>query len=491
MAFLIPNATDTGPGLKFVNINQAEPDSLDIEALGNRSSGIRSGGGVTQSAGTLTVASGVAVIKGVPYSFNGTTLINSAPVNSAFTLILVRLNTGTGTASVTTLNGPDSANNPTLPKSRSTALLFSAVTDFDPETDVMLATVFRAAPTSTLDGHIVDKRIVISGSLQWTQATAPLNAQGENGDIVAVGTKIYLKAAGVWQPQVSQSDVDEIVPVGGVIIWPANTNPPARYLECNGQLVAAASYPALATAWSLSGTFALPNYQDAFLRGGSPSGAGGVNSGSGGADTAAVPLKSHSHDMQDHTHGIGPHSHTATVAPDAGAHSHSGEVSNGTVTVNSTGAHTHTVSSANYAAGVPAYRDFVGVAAYIKGGNIGGITLPATNRWPFSGQIVPPEHRTEVIGLGGGANEIEPPISSDVMVTLTAGDHSHVASLDNRGVSISGQGTHNHTVSISTAQGASSSGPSNNTTTVVGDSANPSISTVPTFRTVRYFVRAY
>jgi hypothetical protein len=491
MAFIIPNATDTGPGLKFVNINQAEPDSLDIEVLGNRSSGIRSGGAVTQVAGTITVASGVAIIKGVPYSFNGTTLTNSAPVNSAFTLILVRLNTNTGVASITTLNGPDSANNPTLPKSRSTALIFSPVTDFDPETDVSLATVFRAAPTSTLDGHIVDKRVVISGSLQWTQATAPLNTQGEGGDIVTVGPKVYLKTAGVWQPQVSQSDVDEIVPVGGVIIWPANTNPPARYLECNGQVVNSTSYPALASAWSLTGAFALPNYQDVFLRGGAVSGASGVNTGSGGDNTAAVPLKSHSHGMQNHTHGIGPHTHTATVAPDAGAHSHSGEVSNGTVTVDSAGAHAHTVSSANYSTGAPGYANFVGVAGYVKGSLNGGFTFALSNRLPFTGNIVPTDERCEVIRLGGGTVNFEPNIGTDTLITLPAGAHAHTAALANRNVSISGQGTHNHSVSISTAEGASSSSPSNNTTTTEGDSSNPSISTVPAFRTVRYFVRAY
>lgn len=489
MAFIIPNATDTGAGLKFVNINQAEPDSLDIEALGNRSFGIRSGGAVTQSAGTITVSGGVAVIKGVPYSFTGSTLVNSAPVNSAFTAILVRLNTSTSTASVLTLNGPDSATNPTLPKTKSTALAFNPTTDFDPDTDVLLATVFRASPTSTLDGHIVDKRISILGRLHWSQVSAPSNAQGEDGDIVAADSTLYLKSNGSWAAQVSRSELNEIVPIGGVIIWPANTSPGARYLECNGQVVSASSFPDLAAAWQVTGSFALPDYRDNFLRGGTTSGTSGVNTGSGGSNTTSVPLKNHSHGMQDHTHGIGSHTHNATVTPDGGSHSHSGAVSNGQVSVATAGEHTHPVTSSNYANQVPAYKDAVGVWCQIKGTSLGGFTLALSNKIPFTNTNIPSDQRIEIIGVGGTG--LIPAANTDTLITLTSGAHSHSANLVSTNVTVTGQGTHNHTVTIDPAVGVTTTGPSNNTTTTSGDGADPTISTVPGHRVVRYFVRAY
>jgi hypothetical protein len=232
MAFIIPNATDTGGSQKFANINQAEPDSLDMEALGNMLTAcIRSGGAVTNSGNTINIAAGVAIFGGVPYAFNSSSFTNSADVGgTAFTAVVVRLS-GT-TASVVTLNGSPSTTNPTLPKSASTLTgTYNAASDYSPNTDVLLATVFRSG--STVSGHIVDKRITFTGSLHWSQSTVPTSGQGNNGDLVTVGTTVYVKATGSWFALSSQAVVDEIVPVGGIMMWPALTNPTGTGTRCH------------------------------------------------------------------------------------------------------------------------------------------------------------------------------------------------------------------------------------------------------------------
>ena len=174
MALIVPNATDAGTALRYTNINQSEPDSLDIEVLSNTGNYVRFGGVATQSSGNISISAGVAVIGGVPYAFSSYSFSNSAPVNNQFTVAIVRLS-GT-TASVTTLSGTDSATNPVFPKSKSTATAaeLSANTGnlFDPATDVLLCSVWRASPSSTTDGHLVDKRVVKTGPITGAQRLA-------------------------------------------------------------------------------------------------------------------------------------------------------------------------------------------------------------------------------------------------------------------------------------------------------------------------------
>lgn len=58
MAFIIPNATDTASGAKYENLDQAEPDSLDFEILGNAGrSGVLSGCAVTALSASNTAVS--------------------------------------------------------------------------------------------------------------------------------------------------------------------------------------------------------------------------------------------------------------------------------------------------------------------------------------------------------------------------------------------------------------------------------------------------
>jgi hypothetical protein len=78
MALIVPNATATGSGKKYLNINQAEPDSVDLESLGNSANYIRSGGVITVAASNaVTIATGVAVIGGTPYTFPASTVTDN------------------------------------------------------------------------------------------------------------------------------------------------------------------------------------------------------------------------------------------------------------------------------------------------------------------------------------------------------------------------------------------------------------------------------
>ena len=64
MPYIIPNATDTTGGNKYTALDQAEPDSIDFEVLGNGLSGVISGGEVTVTAtvGTVRITAATVVI---------------------------------------------------------------------------------------------------------------------------------------------------------------------------------------------------------------------------------------------------------------------------------------------------------------------------------------------------------------------------------------------------------------------------------------------
>lgn len=75
MALIVPNATATGSSNKYSSINQAEPDSVDFEALGNTLNYVRSGFVVTVGgSNAVSLTAGVTIINGTPYSAASATL---------------------------------------------------------------------------------------------------------------------------------------------------------------------------------------------------------------------------------------------------------------------------------------------------------------------------------------------------------------------------------------------------------------------------------
>mgnify|MGYP006294246621 CR=1 FL=1 len=78
--FTIPNAPDTDKS----TLDQAEPDRVDFEVLGNRRKGVVSGAAVTAVSGnTVAVASGTINYEGADYSLSadGAYALSSAPTS--------------------------------------------------------------------------------------------------------------------------------------------------------------------------------------------------------------------------------------------------------------------------------------------------------------------------------------------------------------------------------------------------------------------------
>ena len=251
MALIVPNATATGSSNKYSSINQAEPDSVDFEALGNTLNYIRSGGAVTISGSNpITVASGVAVIEGVPYSFATYTFTGAVSPSTRFDLLVARLSGST--VSVTLLTGTDSATNPTLPQSKSTLAsgVASTSANYDPATDAILATVYTVVSTSLSIASIVDKRIISTAPVTYAVSAVPTtNAKDVIGDTAIYNGDSYIKnTSSTWAKlTVSTELADAKMPIGAMFAFPSTATVPnaAFYLECTGQSLSTTTYASL------------------------------------------------------------------------------------------------------------------------------------------------------------------------------------------------------------------------------------------------------
>jgi microcystin-dependent protein len=340
MPFLIPNAGDTTGGNAFAALDQAEPDSLDFEILGNPSSGVFSGCAVTPSAATtVSVAAGVVVLRGVPYTVAAASSfsITAGPADARFDLIVARINTTTGVATLQLLSGGSSSSNPTYPKSKSVATAGTV----DLNTDVVLAAIYRPGNTTPTAQHILDKRVRISSAISYQSTGSPSASAGDGpGSLyyqtgVPVGSTL---SSGVWvktgpgtAPWIELSqNIPASSPLGAMVVWPSGSvNPPAGWLPCDGRPLATSSFNAL---WAIIGytyggsgaTFNIPDMHHKFIRGTTT--AAEVNNTLIGADSVNAPLPVHSHDLGSHVHSFShahsfDHGHTGT-ADVTGSHQH-------------------------------------------------------------------------------------------------------------------------------------------------------------------------
>lgn len=350
MAYIIPNAVDTGGSRRYANINQAEPDSVDIEVLGNRANWVRSGCacGLTNSA-TVTVANGTVVINNVPYFVTGgTRSISSPSLGAKTTLVVARLSSGTATIQL--ISGPDSTTNPVYPTSKSV----SSSGTFDPSTDVLLAAIYSTPDgaewqTGDNDPGLVDKRIVNPIPVSYSLSGVPdPEAKDMIGDTVLVTSTgvLYVKSAsgntGTWIPLASQNYADNAgIPIGSIFAWggvgvPGGTSASVNYLSCDGQTAASSTYPALFAQFQTTygttttpGHFVLPNLNDDRTI------IGGTNNlgTTGGSNTYTInannlPVHDHAISVQAHgdngrvTHGTGASATAGTSAATGGNHTH-------------------------------------------------------------------------------------------------------------------------------------------------------------------------
>jgi hypothetical protein len=174
MAFTIPNAIDYL--VSIASLEQAEPDKLDFTTLGDRRSGVISGGGATSvvlSSGAyvdVALASSEVLIAGNYGSVSSATLtIATAPsTGTRFDLICAQY-TSPSTYAYVVVPGTSSASNPIFPTITSTQIPLYAV-------------IVRAGLTSgTLAHLLVDKRIELGAPVVKYGTTTPTG--GVTGDL--------------------------------------------------------------------------------------------------------------------------------------------------------------------------------------------------------------------------------------------------------------------------------------------------------------------
>lgn len=325
MPFIIPNADDTGQNQAYIDVNQAEPDSLDLEHLGMRANWVRSGGEVTAvGSNRISVAAGVVVIANRPYSFSAVSNVSiaNATANFArFDAVVARLSNGV--VSVQVVQGQESATNPVLP--RSVSVSNSGV--IDPDTDVLLATVYKAGTTGVQAGNIIDKRIMSYQTTTWSLSTAgstapPSTTVGIIGDTIISSTtgSVFMKIRDTgtdqWRELTQSVQVSTFaLPIGAIIGWVGpSTDPPSSggqgvFLPCQGQTLSRSEYPELATVMGISAsasTFTLPSITGNTVISGVARGTSGygVPTGSNSVTLVEGNLPRHSHDQGGHNHGI-------------------------------------------------------------------------------------------------------------------------------------------------------------------------------------------
>ena len=99
MAFTVPNRPDT------TNPDQAEPDKGDFQNLGDRTSGVVTGGAVARTAtNTVTVGAITGFLLGEYFNISTDTVLNfsqpSSGSNAKFVLVLVQKSGSTFSATV-------------------------------------------------------------------------------------------------------------------------------------------------------------------------------------------------------------------------------------------------------------------------------------------------------------------------------------------------------------------------------------------------------
>ena len=292
--FVIPNAPQTGTAA-YYGFDQAEPDTLDFSILGNRRTGVLTGGLVTAPS------------------------VAAATVNvSAMTAL-----SAIGSTSV------------------------AASQKVDLSTDLVLAAIYRpAGDSNVISKLLVDKRVMVS-NITLSGSGVPAAGLGVAGDAYADtsagdppagGSKLYVKETTSGWRNIGAFDLATTsVPIGTTIIWPGLTPPNSSiYKSANGQSLSKTTYATLYSLLKGVGAtcpygeslndFNLPNYNNAaFIKGGATPSAttGGANSVT--LTTSNMPQHdhtlAHTHTLV-HTHGLNNHTHTITGTISGGEHTH-------------------------------------------------------------------------------------------------------------------------------------------------------------------------
>jgi microcystin-dependent protein len=495
MPFIIPNATDID-GSKFIALDQSEPDSLDFQILGDRSTGVLTGCAVSTVNGTtIKVDQGAVAIQGVVHNvpvFNQIDL-PTAPLTTTyrFDVVVARLNTTTNVISIVVISGNESTTNPTFPKtpSRLNSLVgvdyinIGNITENNPTTDVVLATVFRNAAAAISNACIVDKRVNVPSTTSLRGSTNPDNTIGNNGDLyyrtteVASSSGVFIKTNGTWVELLLQNNSGSVTPVGSIIMWPSNVttpNPTGKtfWLECNGDYVSNTNYTELKNLLGetygpyVGTTFKLPNLSSGFIQG---SGTAGSTGGNSSVSIAESNLPAHKHGLNAHQHPVGSHAHTMNhdhadqETKLGGVHTHIPEVQDGYNQPGATGGF------------VTRLTDYINGTYTVSNGTVYGDT----------GYVVPHSYTSDGLADGIDAAVGIVPTARGMQVHYTTGLKNSIS--------------HKHDIDFDTYTGDTGSlttaTASANTGVSTGDTANSTgtgdaLSVIPPYVTMRWFIRA-
>ena len=163
----VPNASDYG--VTFQSIDQAEPDSLDFQILGDGNYGIHNGGDITvfsAATGSATLTAGEVMVAGIYYPVSSATLtFDAADTDPRFDIIVASVTSGTAT--YLTVKGTASATNPVFPTIASN--------------QVPLYALYRKSGTTFNNLSVVDKRKFIETVIR--SGSAVPTAAAEFGDL--------------------------------------------------------------------------------------------------------------------------------------------------------------------------------------------------------------------------------------------------------------------------------------------------------------------
>lgn len=192
--FTIPNTPDPA----IANTNQAEPDSVDFQILGQQTNGVVSGCAVTPAVGSgppkVAVATGEVLINGVYRTLTANPSLNLTSYGSAtfFEVVIARASGSGAVAEV--LAGTASNTNPQFP-----------TVDFS--NSVVLAAIWRTGNSDLGASAVIDKRMFVRSNANRVVAGTTDNAIGASGDTwvnsswspgTDLASPLSVKVGGTW-----------------------------------------------------------------------------------------------------------------------------------------------------------------------------------------------------------------------------------------------------------------------------------------------------
>lgn len=408
MPFTVPNATDLVAGT-IRSLDQAEPDSLDFQTVGNRRNGVISGADVSTVASAagnptpaylnVTLSACEVVIDGVYGSItaNLTAVVPAAPAGADTRFDVICAFNNSGTFQLDVVSGTASSNNPVFPTI--------------PSSKIPLYAVYVKSGESTVDPAelLIDKRVLSLSSTVRTGTGDPAGTLGSIGDLYldtaaqAVDTRsgLWVKAGTTtWRRIAAYGELTGVItsngtttslsaPVSqalsptGTLIQFAGTTAPAGWLFADGSAISRSTYATLfgviGTTYGVGdgvNTFNLPN-----MKGRVPVGRDAAQAEfdalgeTGGAKTHTLGVSetpSHQHNVTAYSHSVSQsnalnsdHTHTdGTLKAAAASHEHAGSTVTG-------GTHKHNIVVAKLNSMTHGHAD----AAYVSAGSLQATTI--------------------------------------------------------------------------------------------------------------------